>query len=470
MEKIMKKISVIDTTLREGMQCPGVNFDVEQSIEIAESLLKCGVGCIEIGHPSISKTEFERVQGVVKTFPEHSILSHARATRHDIDAVKKSGANWVGIFVGINEKSRKNKLKSRSVDEVLNMITTHVMYAKSLGLMVRYTVEDASRTEIPLLLLAYDVAYKAGADRICYSDSVGCDNPDTIGQKIASISKQFPSLDIEVHCHDDRGLALANSLSAIKYGANWVSTSTNGIGERCGITDTITLAANLHYDYGMALPSAGRLKKLSRLVAAFSRQHISLQSPIVGLNAFKHTAKLHKIAVQNDEQTYSWIKPEVFGEKSIIEYPTLPNVLEEFIVTPKVISATELKYHRHGPGHRHVMLDSRFVPDCRCYCIIREVVEIQANEQPHVDSHRHTVDSVFLFVGNEIGMTGLSVRVMLKNKWFNVNSPASVFIPGGMEHSYEFVSGSGKYINFVFSEDYNSSLLERELDLPHKIE
>lgn len=460
----MREISIIDTTLREGVQCPGVTFDGAQSLEIAESLVRCGVNCIEIGHPLVDINELNRVKIVVASLrPKYSVLSHARAVKHDIDAVKETGADWVGIFVGINEKSRQTKLNLCSVEDVLDMVSINVKYAKSLGLNVRYTVEDASRTDLSLLLSAYDTACSAGADRICYSDSVGCDSPEAIGQKIAAIRKQFPAIAIEVHCHDDRGLALANSLSAVKNGANWISSSTNGIGERCGITDTISLIANLHYEFNTTLPNAGHLKKLSRLVSAFSRQPVSLRAPVVGVNAFKHTAKLHKIAVKNDDHAYSWIKPEVFGEKTVIEYPVLPTNFEKFITNPQVISATELKYHRHGPGSRYVMLDKRFVPDCRCYCIVREVIELGTDEKPHVDLHRHAVDSVFFFIGNEDGMTGLNVRVLLGEQWFNVSSPASIFIPSGIEHSYEFISGAGKYINFVFAEDYNSSLLDREL-------
>jgi 2-isopropylmalate synthase len=460
---MINNIAIIDTTLREGNQCPGVRFSVKQSLEVASALIKSGINCVEIGHPFAAPLEFERVKAVAQLSPNFPLLAHARAKKSDIDAVKATGANWVGIFVGINESARKTRLNNRSIDQICDMIRESIQYAKVLGLKVRYTLEDASRTELSLALKAYTVACAAGADRICYSDSVGCDTPERLSSRIKALETiKSPQVAIEVHCHNDRGLAMANALAAIRAGATWISSSVNGIGERCGITDTITLMANLHYEFNYPLPKEGQLKKLSRLVSGISRQSISMQHPIVGVNAFKHTAKLHRDAVKKDMEAYAWINPHVLGEENIIDCIGLPDKLEAYLLNPKIISATELKYHRHGPGDRYVMLDNRFLKDCRSYCIIREVEQVEEQKKSHVDSHRHHVDSLFLFIGNEKQMTGLNVEVMLGEQWFPVQSPASVFIPGGIEHSYRFISGSGKFINFVLADNYNESLLEKE--------
>lgn len=456
-------IAIIDTTLREGNQCPGVRFNIAQSVEIANALIKSGVDCVEVGHPFATEHEFERVRAVTKQFPDFPVLAHARAKTQDIDAVKAAGANWVGIFLGINESARKTRLNNRSIPQVLDMIREAIQYAKSLDLKVRYTLEDASRTRTDLALKAYEVACEAGADRICYSDSVGCDTPETLSKKIKALKAiNFSDVPIEVHCHNDRGLAMANALAALSAGATWISSSVNGIGERCGITDTISLLANLYYEFNHPLPKDGQLKKLSRLVSGITRQTISMQHPIVGANAFKHTAKLHRDAVKKDMEAYAWINPSVFGEENVIDCIGLPDQLTSCVLKPQIISATELKYHRHGPGDRYVMLDNRFLKDCRSYCIIREVQRVEKQDHSHVDSHRHHVDSMFLFIGDESQMNGLEVEVMLDNQWFPVKSPSCVFIPAGIEHSYRFIAGSGKFINFVLAGNYNDSLLEKE--------
>ena len=460
----MKKISILDATLREGIQSPNVKLNKIQSFEIAKALVKTNIQCLEIGHPYASKYEFERVQHIVTSFPNFPILSHARARNEDIKSVHDTGALWVGIFIGINELSRNTRLNNRTIKQIHQIIEDSIKYAKSLNLKVRFTIEDSSRTKIDQIINTYKVAINSGADRICYSDSVGCDTPESIYNNIRNIRDNFPVIDIEVHCHNDRGLAMANSLSAINSGANWISATVNGIGERCGITDTVTLLANLYFDYNYLLPEPKLLKHLSTLVSTYSRQPLSFQHPIVGINAFQHTAKLHIDAVKKDLKAYAWIDPKLFGrDHSVKTSRQLPEDHVANTFRPKIISATELKYHRHGPGERHVMIDERFIDDCRCYCIIRKVENVKIQNESHVDSHSHKVDSLFMFVGDDEQMRGLCVEVMVNGVWSRLESPVSVFIKSGEEHSYRFISGTGKFINFVFSGNYNDSLLEKNL-------
>jgi hypothetical protein len=328
-----RKIHIIDATLREGAQAPGVYFNLTHSVEIARSLRKIGVDVVEIGHPYASQQEFERVQAVVAAIGGEHVLAHARAQTVDIEAVHKTGANWV-------------------------------------------------------------------------------------------------------------------------------SATVNGIGERVGITDTLPLMTNLHFNYQRPLHHAHLIQKVSQWVRAVTRGKLEHQQPIVGKHAFMHTSKLHQQFVERNHQAYEWIDPTVFDRKHTLAQKQLPQDPAKWITKPPIISATELKYHRHGPGNRYVMLDDRFVEDCRCYCIVRTVEAVAEQVESHVDSHRHHVDSVFLFLGNEPQMTGLKVAVYLDSQAFEIESPVSVFIPAGVEHTYKFISGSGLFINQVFADNYNESLLE----------
>ncbi|MES2204035.1 MAG: 2-isopropylmalate synthase [Pseudomonadota bacterium] len=458
----MKKIFLIDATLREGNQAPGVRYSVKNSIEIAKSLEKLGVDVIEVGHPLASDAEFQRVKAIVGLNLSAKILAHARANRDDILAVKNSGASWIGIFSGLNSRVRAVSLSNRSEEEVMELIRASVIYAKELELFVRYTAEDASRTDINLLMRAFDVAISAGADRVCFSDSVGILEPAEVDRVIRLIKNKFPNTPLEVHFHNDRGLALANTLSAIDAGADWISCSINGVGERAGITDTLSIIANLHFrdSQNYPIPTPGLLQRVSKLVNAITRSSVLCRQPIVGKTIFVHTAKLHKDAVAKEQSSYAWMPPEKLGMKNVIDYKSLPENFSSLIIKPEIISAVELKYHRHGPGDRFVMIDERFVSDCRMYSIVRRIYNLSSNTPGHVDSHRHHVDSFFLFLSQTDDLAGLTVEVTLDTETFIVHSPACVFIPSGVDHSYRAIAGEGLFVNTVHSGEYNESLLE----------
>jgi len=174
-------------------------------------------------------------------------------------------------------------------------------------------VEDASRTPLDKIILAFRTAVEAGADRLCFSDTVGILTPEEVRYQLGYLKREFPTIPFEVHFHNDRGLSMANALSAIEAGAEWISSSVNGIGERCGITDTCSLIANLAYDGHRAFPPERALMHLSETVAALSRVATSPLAPIVGRNAFRHTAKLHVVAVKRAAMSYQWLDPKLFG-------------------------------------------------------------------------------------------------------------------------------------------------------------
>jgi len=454
------RVSIIDATLREGTQAPGARFSPEQSAEIARYLVYIGVDMIECGHPLVSSGEMARVQKVVNLGLPVPVLVHARAREEDVFAASRSGAKWVGIFCGINDISRRIRLVGYSVDQVLDRIRSSISYARTLGLKVRYTLEDASRTSWDLTVQAFRCAVEAGANRICFADSVGKEEPEELRHLIFKLRQEFAQLDLEVHLHDDRGLAMANALAAIEVGANWISTSVNSLGERSGIVDISVLLANLHYRGMRRMVHTEALQDLSRYVAACARASVDDRRPVIGENAFTHEARLHTRAVEVDEIAYSWLAPGEVGRRTRIARKKLPTHVEDLIIKPVAIPATELRYHREGPGTRYVMIDERFVPDCRQYCIVRYVPSQQSGAAEHVDAHSHWVDSLFLFLGHRPDLTGLEVEVRLGDRKFPVSSPASVFIPASLTHSYRIIEGSGLYVNHVLAGSYNESLLE----------
>lgn len=458
-----QQIRIIDSTLREGCQAPGVRFDVEQSAEIALALGRLGVDQIECGHPAVSPFEMARLRRVVQLGLAAPVLAHARASKGDIEAVVESTAPWVGIFLGINEVTRRARVSGRSIEQILDDIASSVGYARQRGLKVRYTLEDASRTDEELALRAFRTAIAAGANRICYADTVGVADPVEVASRVTNIKSEFPATGLEVHFHDDRGLAIANALAAVNAGANWVSTSVNGLGERAGITDLCLLLANLYYLRIGREPAGEEVQHISALVAAYARAQVDHHRPVTGRHAFVHTSHLHVKATRRDESAYSWLTPKLVGRETSIALARLPENREDFFLTPKQISATELKYHSEGPGVRHVMVDERLVADCRQYCIAREIPALEEPPPAHVEVHVHKVDSLFLFIGHEPGLKGLTVEVSLGDIVKTLDSPASVFIPAGVAHTYRILKGRGVFVNSVLAGSYNESLLEHSL-------
>lgn len=262
----------------------------------------------------------------------------------------------------------------------------------------------------------------------------------------------------EYHVHNDRGLALGNTLAAIQAGVQWHSASCNGIGERAGITDTFQLLTLLHTKFAADRFNLKNVLAVSELVEAHSRIKRSPMHPVVGENAFVHVARLHQLAMQENQDAYSAFDPELINGRVSLQRYT-PMHRQSLFLTPFEKSASELKYHRHGPGKRFVMLDRRLLDGSPFYFIARQFHDVGDGGPGHVDSHVHNCDSVFLFLGSDEDYRGLEVEVLLGGQLRRLQSPASVFIPAGVEHSYRYLGGSGTYINFVHKGDYHESLL-----------
>lgn len=327
------------------------------------------------------------------------------------------------------------------------------------GLRVRATVEDAARTSVSDLVSMIATARDAGADRICFADSVGILLPDETFDVLSLLRHEFPDVVFEYHVHNDRGLALGNTLAAIQAGVQWHSASCNGIGERAGITDTFQLLTLLHTKFAADRFNLKNVLAVSELVEAHSRIKRSPMHPVVGENAFVHVARLHQLAMQENQDAYSAFDPELINGRVSLQRYT-PMHRQSLFLTPFEKSASELKYHRHGPGKRFVMLDRRLLDGSPFYFIARQFHDVGDGGPGHVDSHVHNCDSVFLFLGSDEDYRGLEVEVLLGGQLRRLQSPASVFIPAGVEHSYRYLGGSGTYINFVHKGDYHESLLE----------
>ncbi len=308
----MRRPKIIDATLREGNQAPGVKFTEDDSVRIAKLLDSVGVDMIEIGHPLAGPTEHDRTRAVANLGLDTEILAHARAHADDIQAVARAGAGWVGIFLGVNDITTKARVIGRGFQELVVMVRGAIRMAKDSGLRIRYSCEDSSRTPEEFLREVFSAATDEGADRICFADTIGRMEPVEVADKVAMMRAWFPDKEIEVHLHDDRGLALASSLAAYDAGADWISTSVNGLGERCGITDLSALLVNFGFRGLQELPNLKALKTLSSVVAEASGRTVNFGQPIVGRDAFRHGSKLHVRATSYEPRAYDWIKDYVY--------------------------------------------------------------------------------------------------------------------------------------------------------------
>lgn len=308
-------VRIIDATLREGAQAAGVRWTPDASVAVARALAALDVDTIECGHPAAGEGEAARVRAVLAEGLVPPVLSHARAASGDIDAVAEVGAPWVGIFLGVSELSRIARVR-KELPELIRQIGESVRHAKSRGLRVRFSLEDATRTEPADRARAYAAAIEAGADRLGFPDTAGVAEPVDVGRAVEALTREFPEVPVEVHLHDDRGLALASALAAADAGATWISTSVNGLGERCGIPDLAAVLVNLALRGQRPWPDGAKLQEAAALVESLSGSPRDARRPVTGAHAFTHVAKLHVRAVERDPRAYSFVPPERVGRKA----------------------------------------------------------------------------------------------------------------------------------------------------------
>ncbi len=311
-------LEILDSTLREGEQTPYVNFTLEEKVEIARLLDAVGVEMIEAGDPSVSPNVAKALQRIAALGLKAEIVAHSIASRSGIDKAKACGAGRVAIFYATSKIHLDAKLH-KTQDQALDIIHEHVAYARSLGLKVRYTPEDATRTDFEYLVTVCNAAIEAGADRISFADTLGIMQPHWMAERVAALRERLLPCKIDLHCHDDYGLALANAMAGIRAGANCIHVTVNGLGERTGIPDLAETILAFHNLEGVQKYNLAPLMELAAYLERVSGFFLAPNKPITGMNAFTHKSGIHTNGVLKDPRTYEPFDPALLGrERKIV--------------------------------------------------------------------------------------------------------------------------------------------------------
>jgi len=307
-------IRIFDTTLRDGEQTPGVSFTPEQKLEIAYQLDRLGVDTIEAGFPAASKGEQQAFKEIVKAGLKAEICALTRTLKDDIDAALRCDAPYIHTFISTSEVQMKHAL-GMTRDQVLEATVKAVEYIKDHGVICEFSPMDATRTKFDFLREVCMAAEAAGADRINIPDTVGIMSPQGMEDLIRRL-KQFVNVPLSVHCHNDFGLAVANSLAGVSGGASQVHVTVNGIGERAGNAALEEVVMGLHLIYGKKTGINTRLLyATSRLVSQLTGIILQPNKAIVGENAFAHESGIHTRGVTVEPLTFEPFSPEVVGRR-----------------------------------------------------------------------------------------------------------------------------------------------------------
>lgn len=320
------KVLIFDTTLRDGEQTPGASLTTNEKLKIAFQLEKLGVDIIEAGFPRTSPGDLEAVKTVSRHIKKPIICGLARATKKDIDdayeALKKAKRGRVHVFLATSKIHRQYKLK-KAKSEILKTSVEAVKYARKKFGDVEFSPEDASRTEIDFLAQVVESVIKAGAKTVNIPDTVGYSVPSEFGDVIRYLMNNVPNISkavISVHCHNDLGLGVSNSLSAILNGARQVECTINGLGERAGNAslEELVMALKMRKDIFCGLDTGIKTKELhktSKLVSKLTGIEVQPNKAIIGDNAFSHESGIHQDGVLKKRVTYEIIRPQDVGFK-----------------------------------------------------------------------------------------------------------------------------------------------------------
>jgi 2-isopropylmalate synthase len=322
-----KRIIIFDTTLRDGEQCPGASMNLREKLEVARQLARLKVDVIEAGFPVISEGDFEAVNKIAKEIKGPVICGLARCVPKDIDAaghaLKPAGKNArIHVFLGTSKIHREFKF-GKAQDEILRLAVEGVKRAKSFVKDVEFSPEDASRTEPDFLVKICRAAIEAGATTLNIPDTVGWAVPDQYAESIRNLYEVIPEFQsgkavISVHCHNDLGLAVANSLAAIRAGARQIECTVNGIGERAGNAslEELVMAIKTRGDFFGGFSTGVNTREIvksSRLVSRMSGLVVQRSKAIVGENAFAHSSGIHQDGILKKRETYEIMDPQEVG-------------------------------------------------------------------------------------------------------------------------------------------------------------
>jgi 2-isopropylmalate synthase len=307
-------VEILDSTLREGEQTPYVNFLVDEKIEIAKMLDRVGVEMIEAGDPSVSANIYTAIKKIAGLKLNAEIVAHSLASRSGIDLARECSVSRVAIFFPTSRIHLETKVK-KTPAEAIKIICDHVRYARNLGLKVRYTPEDASRTDFDFLVEVCNRAIEAGADRISFADTTGVMQPHILYDLVLRLRQSLLPCKIDLHCHNDHGLALANAMAGIRAGADCIHTTINGLGERTGIPDLAETVLALHNLEGVQKYDLKSLAEISAYAENVTGFFMAPNKPVVGQYAFSHKAGVHTDGVLKNPQTYESFDPGILGRE-----------------------------------------------------------------------------------------------------------------------------------------------------------
>lgn len=319
---LKEQVQIFDTTLRDGEQVPGCKLNVSQKIEIATELESLGVNVIEAGFPISSPGDFQAVDLISEQIKGATICALSRAVEKDIDeagrALKKAQNPRIHTGIGTSDFHIYQKLNTTK-EAILERAERAVRYARNVCAEVEFYAEDAGRTSNPFLAQVVEKAIDAGATIINIPDTTGYCLPEQYGEKIAYLMKYVPNIDraiLSTHCHNDLGLATANSMAGIIAGARQVECTINGIGERAGNTslEEIVMILNQHQDIALGTQiDTTQLTRISKIIESEMNMPVQRNKAIVGENAFAHSSGIHQDGVIKSRETYEIIDPKDVG-------------------------------------------------------------------------------------------------------------------------------------------------------------
>ncbi|VYU61733.1 homocitrate synthase [Clostridium paraputrificum] len=313
-----RQIYVVDTTLRDGEQTAGVVFANEEKLAIATMLSDLGVDQLEVGIPTMGGDEKNAIKSIVKRNLKSSIMAWNRAVISDIQESIDCGVDAVAISISVSDIHIKNKLKT-SREWVLENMVKSVEYAKKNGLYVSVNGEDASRADREFLIKFMKAAKEFGADRFRYCDTVGVMGPFQIEEEIKCLHDNT-KLDIEMHTHNDFGMATANAIAGLRGGANYVGVTVNGLGERAGnaALEEVVMALKFVYDCDVDMDTT-MFREISEYVSKASGRELPIWKAIVGTNMFAHESGIHADGAIKNPKNYEAFDPSVVGlERQIV--------------------------------------------------------------------------------------------------------------------------------------------------------
>jgi len=322
----MDKVIIFDTTLRDGEQSPGASMNAAEKLRLAMQLEKLGVDAIEAGFPAASSGDFEAVKLIAEKIHDVQVTALARAFRADIDraweAIKEADEPRIHTFIATSDIHLKHKLKMTR-EQVIEAAVDAVRYAKSFINNVEFSAEDASRSDRDFLCRIFEAVIEAGANTVNLPDTVGYAMPDEFAQLVSYVRQHTPNIDravLSIHCHNDLGMATANTLAGLRSGARQAEVTMNGIGERAGNTSLEELVMSLftRKDY-FGLKTGIKTKEIyhtSRLVSMITGIVVQPNKAVVGANAFAHEAGIHQDGVLKNKMTYEIMEPQTIGLSS----------------------------------------------------------------------------------------------------------------------------------------------------------